>query len=95
MEILGRVLARKAISEKRNIVMEIIGNEEEECRSLIDAMVAMGYKISLQQVYCDPAEAHKRHMKAVEEDPHYISAYFTSSYHMKWILDAVKDLLRT
>jgi len=90
VEILGSLIADKAVKEKRNIVMEVIGDSFENTESIIDAIISVGYKIKLNSVDCDQAEAYKRHLKAVKDDKLYISCYFTQDLHRRWILEAVK-----
>lgn len=89
MDILGWALVKRAIKDKRNIVTEIIGSAVE-AESIINSMKSLGYRTNLQLVECDPIEAYKRHLAAVQTDPNYISSYFTQSYHLKWILESAK-----
>lgn len=90
IEIIGGWIAEKSIKEKRSIVVEMIGDSKEDIEALITAMRSVGYKLKLQFVSCDPAEAYRRHLKAVEDDKSYISCYFTQKSHLKWLLEGVK-----
>ena len=89
MEIIGQMIANKAINDRRNIVLEMIGEKKEILESIIKALHSIGYKVKLELIDCDPAEAYKRHLKAIEEDETYLSAFFTQPYHERWILNAV------
>lgn len=90
MDIIGGVLVRQAIKQKRNIVTEIIGASEQEASSIIDAMKSIGYEVHIRLVTCDVTESYNRHLAAVKTDPNYISSFFTQTYHVKWILEAAK-----
>ena len=72
----GKIL-QECLNEKKNIVIEIIGDNKEVIESVAGGMKKLGYEISLKYIHCDPVEAYKRHLKAVEEDKDYLSAYFT------------------
>ena len=71
------MILHDSIVDKKNIVIEIIGDNKEILETLIDKMKGIGYKVSMDLIYCDPVEAYKRHLKAVEEDKTYRSSYFT------------------
>ena len=71
------LVLKESLSEKKNIVIEIIGDSKETITPVIDGMRKLGYDVSLEAIYCDVVEAYKRHLKAVEEDKDYLSAYFT------------------
>ncbi len=71
------LILREGITHKKNIVIEIIGDNEESITPVADAMKKLGYDVSFVFIYCDPVEAYERHLKAVEEDVEYLSAYYT------------------
>jgi len=68
---------KDCLDNKRNMIIELIGEHTEPVTMIIDKMVARGYSVDLQYIECDPTEAYKRHLKAVDEDEDYLSAYFT------------------
>jgi hypothetical protein len=70
-------ILRESLEDKKNIVIEIIGDNMEMIDPVIEKMMEIGYKISIQPVYCDISEARERHLKAVKEDENYLSVYFT------------------
>lgn len=71
------MILRESLENKKNIIIEIIGENKDLIDPLISKMKDIGYEISLEFIDCDPAEAYKRHLKAVKEDPEYLSAHFT------------------
>jgi hypothetical protein len=42
MDLIGRLVAHRALSERRNIVTEIIGAEVERTQQLIEALKSIG-----------------------------------------------------
>jgi len=68
-----------AIESKKNIVIEIIGDDEKLITPVLDGMRGIGYEVSIEYVHADPVEAYERHVKASKEDAKYLSAYFTES----------------
>jgi tetratricopeptide (TPR) repeat protein len=92
LEMVGRMLAKEAIRQKRNMVVEVIGDSTEDTEAMAKVMVTAGYEIVPVLVKCEVKEGYLRHTKAVATDPKNISAYFTQDYHKKWILNAVKGV---
>lgn len=88
LEIIGRLIARQAIKERRNIVTEIIGAQKEEVISIIEAMKSIGYKINLVGTECKLEVSLKRNAQRGNDN---ISAHYTESYHQRWILEAVQQ----
>jgi hypothetical protein len=71
------IILRESINDKKNIVIEIIGDGYDQIVPVIEKMKDIGYKLDIVGLTGDIAECRQRHLKAVEEDPDYISAYFT------------------
>lgn len=88
---IGQSIAKRAVVERRNISVETIGDSFDKTTALIDALTKNNYEVKVNFVHCDPVEARRRHLKAVEEDPLYISCYFTQVMHMNWVLQALEN----
>jgi len=67
----------ESVETKKNIITEIIGDNYDAITPVIDKMKEIGYEIAFNGITCDPVEAYRRHLKAVEEDKDYLSAHFT------------------
>ena len=85
MQIIGKALAYRALSERRHIVCELIGDEKERTEEVIKAIKSIGYKVELQGITCDIDVAIERN-KARSIDN--ISAHFSQHYHMQWLAEA-------
>lgn len=72
-----KVILEECILEKKNIVIEIIGDNYDTISPVIDSMKGIGYDVSINAITCDIAEAYQRHIKAVQDDPSYMSAHYT------------------
>lgn len=88
LELIGSYVAWKAVSERRNIVTEMICGSRENTEALIEAMKSIGYKIEIVYVDCDIEEAMKRNLERGDDN---ISAYYTEPYHQRWILKAAAE----
>lgn len=71
------MILRETLKSKRNIVIEIIGENKDLIDPLVNKMKEIGYELSLKFIECDPTEAYKRHLSAVKEDPEYLSVHLT------------------
>lgn len=90
-QVAGMVLS-EALDKKKNIVIEIIGDNYPAFTAIIDKITKCGYKVDVRSIVADPVESYKRHLKAVAEDPDYLSASFTQeatlahlNYHLAYV----------
>jgi hypothetical protein len=90
MDLIGRLVADRALSERRNIVTEIIGAEEKPARQLVDALGSIDYAVHLVLIKCDDIqEAKRRNMSRGDDN---ISAYYAEPFQRTWIIDACNKL---
>lgn len=89
MELIGRLVARRALTERRNIVTEIIGAEHESVRQLVNALRTLGYQVDGAVITCGVEEAVRRNASRGDDD---ISAYFAEPFQRAWIIDACTEL---
>ena len=87
MDLMGRLIANRAISERRNIVTEIIGSDFDETTELIEAIRSAGYKIQAVGVTCDVEEAMKRNLSRGDDN---ISSYYAEPFQRQWLIDAAQ-----
>ncbi len=92
MDIIGSLVARRAISERRHIITELIGADYELTKELIKAMRAIGYLISVQAVRCTFEEAQRRNLARGDDD---ISCYYAEPYQRRWLLEAAYASLKS
>ena len=85
------MIISEALDKKLNIVTEIIGGEEtkEAMMAVIDGMRTRGYEIAVIPVVADIAESYRRHLKAVDEDPDYVSAHFSEKITLSCLQNAL------
>lgn len=84
LELIGSLVARRAISEKRNIVTEIIGADKDLTVKLISALKAAGYAVDVTALTCDLEESIRRNESRGDN----ISAYYAESFQIRWIIEA-------
>lgn len=85
IDIVGSLVAERAIRERRNIVTEVHFVEYSIYAALIDAMKAAGYRTRLVALHCELEEAARRNRA---RGPHNVSAYYTDEFNVKWLLEA-------
>jgi len=85
LELIGSMIAERAVRERRNIVTEIIGEKESMLSALLDAFAASGYKVEYCYIYCDPKEGWHRNLNRGNDN---ISAHYTQEFHERWLLRA-------
>lgn len=73
----SNLILQESLENKKNIVTEILGENQEVIDPVINKLKEIGYEVELKFIFCDPVEAYKRHLKAVKEDADYLSVYFT------------------
>lgn len=72
----GEYIVGTAISEKKNIVIEIIGDDYNLLQPVIEKMIEVGYKVTMMPIVSDPMASWGWFQKATEEDPEYMSCQF-------------------
>ena len=90
MELIGAAVAKRAVFQLRNIVIELIGAQFEPIKELLDAMYALGYEIDVQLITCDLTEAIKRN---ANRGPDCISAHYAERFQRAWLVKAAKEAL--
>ena len=88
MQVMGALVTGQAIRERRNIVTEFIPDNAEQLKVLMDAMLAIGYRIELVYVDCPFEEAVKRNLNRDEDC---ISSYYAGKYQYEWLLEAARE----
>ena len=88
MNKIGSEFLNKAISEKANIVMELIGDDSNEISPLIDALKRIGYEVNLVGLDSEVETALERNKNRSDDN---ISAFYTQKYHFKWLKDAIRN----
>jgi len=88
LEQIGQSVTIRAITEKRNIVTEIIGSEYESTEALIEAMKKIGYEVNVIGLECDLEESLERNLNRGDDS---ISAYYADIYQIRWLLKAAND----
>jgi chloramphenicol 3-O-phosphotransferase len=89
MELVGRLVTHRALSERRNIVTEIIGAEVEQTHQLVDALKSIDYQVQLAAITCDIQEGMRRNMSRGDDN---ISAYCAEPFQRAWIIDTCNEL---
>ena len=89
MEIVGSLVAKRAVTERRNIVTEIIGSDYESTMELIETMKSAGYLVHAEAIKCDLEESVTRNLN---RDRDCVSAYYAEQYQRKWLVDAASSV---
>ena len=56
----------------------------------MDAVKKLEYDIHIDFVDCEPIEAYKRHVKAVMEDPDYVSAFYAQDVTLSYLFQCLE-----
>ena len=87
LELIGPMLACSAVSNKQNIVTEIIGADVDAVVPLVSGLKSAGFTVELIALDCDLEEAIRRN----EEPGRGISAYFAEDFQIRWIINACRQ----
>lgn len=90
LDLVGATLAYKALSEKRPIVTEIIGDDQKSTAEFLESLKSIGYSIEVVGLTCDVESAIARNESRGLDN---ISAYYAAPYQMRWITSACKQLV--
>jgi len=90
MEHLGLSVASRAINERRNIVVEVIGQDSRPLNSMLERLRACDYELKVDVLDCDVEVALQRNEQRGENN---ISSYYAEPYHLRWLATAATDCL--
>ena len=85
LEVIGQMIAQRAVRERRNIVTEMIGEDAQATKRLAEAIIAHGYELKFNFIQCDIETAAKRNLNRGNN----ISAHYCEPYHLRWIMEAL------
>jgi hypothetical protein len=81
MEFAGYGLLDKAISERRNILIEIVGNTIEPIQTIIKKMTEIGYRVDLRFIQNDNQKSWNNNLGRGKDNT---SAYYTQDETLAW-----------
>jgi len=87
LDLIGAMIASRAIRERRNIVTEVHHIGFEFSVALIEAMKGVGYQVKVVVLECEWKEAQRRNLA---RGPHNISAYDTDEFNVRWLVAAAR-----
>ncbi len=90
MQIVGTLVARDALVERRHIVTEFLGDNADELKELFNGVTALGYRLDIQVMTCDFDEAKRRNQA---RDLDCISTYYAQSFNLSWLQAAAATAL--
>jgi hypothetical protein len=88
MELIGQLVAQRALQERRNLVTETLGIEVD-LEAIAHAIGDIDYHLESIWVDCDPKVGWERNVNRSSDN---ISAYYTQAFHQRWLLEAAKEL---
>ena len=91
MNCIGRLITKRGLSERRNIVTEIIGAEVEATKQLFKALRSIGYNTQFVGILCEVEEAMRRNLSRGDDN---ISAYYAEPFQRAWIIDTCNHIRR-
>jgi Zeta toxin len=89
LNFIGQLVADRALSERRNIVIELIGADVKPIEQLVEALKTIGYKPKGVVIMCEFEEAHRRNLARSDDN---ISAYYAEPFHRAWIMNACRSI---
>jgi len=90
MNQIGLEKLRGCIFQKKDIVIEIIGENIEAVKELLELAKKIDYKTNVEFLECDIEDALQRNENRDENN---ISAYYCESYHLEWFKKASTEYL--
>jgi hypothetical protein len=92
MNVVGGIVARYAVLERRHIATEFLTGSEDSIKGLLDAVTSLGYRIDVQMLTCDPEEAERRNQARGVDC---ISAYCAQEHQWDWLVAATQAAAQT
>lgn len=81
-------VADRAIAERRNVVTEIVGMDEDSAKALIGDFRSINYAVQVDYVDCDVDESVRRNAARGDDS---VSAYYAEPYNILWLRNAARQ----
>ncbi len=88
LEVIGSMVAERAIRERRNIVTEVVGDQFDPTKEMIDALRRAGYKVQMEAVDAPLEVCRERNQSRGDDN---ISAYYAQEFNLRWITNACNE----
>ena len=85
----GVEIVRRAINERRNILIEVIGDKLEPLKKVLDGMEAIGYKLDLKAIYNDIEKSWQNNLNRDKDNT---SALYTQDEVYSWFNSVLKEV---
>ena len=85
MDRIGRLVAKRAVAERRNIVTEIVGVERGPTLQLIEGLKSVEYRVQGEVITGDVDEELRRNEARGDDD---ISSFYAEPFQRAWIIGA-------
>lgn len=89
VEEIGSQTALNALLERRNLVTEVLHSHPKQIELILNSFKLLGYRTQVFDIDC---ELETSQMRNENREKNNISAYFTESYHINWLMDALKNV---
>lgn len=81
-------LIDEAIKEQKNILIEVLMNEMEPMKTIMDKMIALGYKPEIEYIHNDIEKSWQNNISRGEDN---ISAFYSQDNLFKWFLNYFEE----
>ncbi len=81
LSVLGEELVARAIHERRNIVIEVLMDNVEPIKSIIESMTAIGYKVDIKVIHNTVEKSWENNQNRPKGS---MSALYTQDLTMSW-----------
>ncbi|NGZ29416.1 MAG: ATP-binding protein [Magnetococcales bacterium] len=82
----GLAVARDVVRLRKNLVTELLLDCPDHIKAIAEGFKRLGYQVQVFDIDCSEETALERNEHREENN---ISAYFTESYHINWLLDVL------
>lgn len=90
MNEIGLEITRRSLKNRHNIVIEIIGANQESVTELIDFANQLNYTTKVEFLHCEMDVAWQRNVNRENDN---ISAHYCEPYHINWFQQAANEYL--
>lgn len=81
---IGPLLASTALHQRRNVVLELLGDEASLVKAVVACLRSAGYRVRMAGLTCSVEEAVRRNEARGADN---ISCHFAEGLHAQWVLD--------
>jgi hypothetical protein len=87
MALIGEMISAQAIQAKKNLLIEVLADQEEPIKSIVEGMIELGYESNMVYIHNSVENSWQNN---ISRSAHNFSAFYSQELTMSWLQSYLK-----